>query len=70
MIDVDVAALTKHVEVLEGTAYLKQDDTIREFEIVNYPPNLSVGSSITKRVFTTPLKRTNTSLSTQGICRW
>ena len=40
MINVDVAALTKHVEVLEGTAYLKQDDTIREFAIVEQPSKL------------------------------
>ena len=37
MIDVDAAALAKHVEVVEGTALLRQDDTVREFKITELP---------------------------------
>ena len=41
MIGSDTAAvLTKHVQVSNGTAHLRQDDTIREFEIVELPPKL------------------------------
>ena len=40
------------MQVSEGTAYLKQDDTFVNSKSWNYPPNSSVGSSTTKRVFT------------------
>ncbi len=33
MIELDTAALTKHVHVSNGVAHLRQDDTIREFAI-------------------------------------
>ncbi len=40
MIDSDTAVLTKHVQVSNGTAHLMQDDTIREFSIMELPPKL------------------------------
>ena len=40
MIDSDTSTLTQQVQVSNGTAHLRQDDTIREFSIIELPSKL------------------------------